>query len=201
MIFLTACQSKKIASGEQGKNDHTSIIKNFQKELNEEYADPEKSPLKEEDRKKFESLDFFEIDPQFRVRADFIRTPDEEPFPMETTQERTPIYVKYGEIHFTLREEQFKLNVYQNPKMAMMEQYKNFLFLPFTDLTNGDTTYGGGRYIELSIPKGKKIIVDFNKAYNPYCAYNEKYACPIPPRENALDTEITAGVKTWKKYN
>ncbi len=205
LIFTTiicfAMIGCKTTNGTETKmSKHDLEIKHFQDELNKEYADETKSPLKEEDRKAFKGLDFFDIDPTFKITANFIRTPDEEPFPMETTKERTPIYVKYGEIHFKLRGDEFQLNVYQNPQMIKMEQYRNYLFLPFMDLTNGDSSYGGGRYLELSIPKGKKITVDFNKAYNPYCAYNDKYACPIPPRENSLDTEITAGVKTWKAY-
>jgi uncharacterized protein (DUF1684 family) len=71
------------------------------------------------------------------------------------------------------------------------------LFLPFLDNTNGDTTYGGGRYIDLRIPEGDTIEIDFNKAYNPYCAYNSRYSCPIVPRENYLDTNIEAGVKKF----
>ena len=69
------------------------------------------------------------------------------------------------------------------------------LFLPFTDNTNGVETYGGGRYIDLKIPAGNTINIDFNKAYNPYCAYSDKYSCPIPPPENHLDIEIKAGIK------
>jgi uncharacterized protein (DUF1684 family) len=73
-------------------------------------------------------------------------------------------------------------------------------FLPFTDETNGMESYGGGRYIDLNVPKGNKLIIDFNSAYNPYCAYNDKYSCPIVPRENYLKTRIEAGVKTFKKH-
>ena len=78
------------------------------------------------------------------------------------------------------------------------EKYRDYLFLPFTDNTNGEQTYTGGRYIDLSIPDGDTIVVDFNKAYNPYCAYNKKYSCPIVPSVNNLDTEIRAGVKAFE---
>jgi len=78
------------------------------------------------------------------------------------------------------------------------EGYEDYLFLPFTDATNGNETYGGGRYIDLSIPNGDQIVIDFNKAYNPYCTYNKKYSCPIVPSQNALDIEIFAGVKAFK---
>ena len=78
------------------------------------------------------------------------------------------------------------------------EEYRDYLFLPFTDKTNGSETYTGGRYIDLSIPEGDTLEINFNKAYNPYCAYNPKYSCPIVPGVNALDTEVRAGVKAFK---
>ena len=77
--------------------------------------------------------------------------------------------------------------------------FKDYLFLPFMDDTNGEQTYAGGRYIDLRIPEGNTLKIDFNKAYNPYCAYNEKYSCPIVPRENYLDVAVKAGVKVFKK--
>ncbi|WP_192347263.1 DUF1684 domain-containing protein [Algoriphagus sp. Y33] len=75
---------------------------------------------------------------------------------------------------------------------------KPVLFLPFTDQTNGGETYGGGRYMGLTIPTGDTIELDFNKAYNPYCAYASGYACPIPPKENDLEVPIRAGVMKSK---
>ena len=81
--------------------------------------------------------------------------------------------------------------------------YANYLFLPFNDNTNGKTSYGGGRFIDLEIPEAgsKTIVIDFNKSYNPYCAYNHKYSCPIPPSENNLNVEISAGVKAYKEHH
>ena len=82
-------------------------------------------------------------------------------------------------------------------------EFENYLFLPFNDTSNGKTTYGGGRFIDLEIPeKGSKTIsIDFNKAYNPLCAYNHKYSCPIPPAENNLSIEIPVGVKDYNKQH
>jgi uncharacterized protein (DUF1684 family) len=73
------------------------------------------------------------------------------------------------------------------------------LFLPFLDNSNGGDSYGGGRYIDLRIPSDNELDIDFNTAYNPYCAYNEKYSCPIVPRVNYLDLEVRAGVKVFLK--
>ncbi|CAL65474.1 DUF1684 domain-containing protein [Christiangramia forsetii] len=178
--------------------DLTASSKEFQKELNEEYANSEESPLEEKDLKNFSGLEFFEINPEYIVMAEFVRTPAESPFAMRTSTDRMPIYVKYGELYFTLKERGFKLNLYQNQELTQDPEYFDYLFLPITDLTNGISTYGGGRYIDFRIPESKEVILDFNKAYNPYCAYNGKYSCPIPPKENDLDIEILAGVKSFK---
>ena len=179
--------------------DLVASAKEFQQELDKEYANPEESPLEYKALKKFEGLDFFEIDPNFIVKAEFVRTPAEAPFTMPTSTERLPIYVKYGELYFSLQGKNFKLNVYQNQELTQDPEYFDYLFLPFTDLTNGKSSYGGGRYIDFRIPKSKEVVLDFNKAYNPYCAYSGKYSCPIPPKENDLEIGIFAGVKAFDK--
>lgn len=169
----------------------------FQKNLNEEFADAKKSPLTEKDLGEFKALDFFPIDDSFVVEATFTKSKNEKSFEMKTTTDRMPLYVKYGEVSFVIKGENFKLNVYQNLDLMKRPGFKNHLFLPFSDLTSGDETYGGGRYIDLEIPKGKTITIDFNQAYNPYCAYNVKYSCPIVPAENNLAIQINAGVKKF----
>ncbi|MGK4568629.1 DUF1684 domain-containing protein [Flavobacterium sp. 3HN19-14] len=169
----------------------------FQKELNAEYADATESPLMPEDRKEFKSLDFFSPNQNFYVVAKFVRTPDEKPFEMPTTGSRRPMYVKYAEAIFSLDGKQFRLNIYQSVDLTKKAGFEDYLFMPFTDLTSGVETYGGGRYIDLRIPKGDTIVIDFNQAYNPYCAYSHKYSCPIPPKENDLQIEIKAGVKKF----
>jgi uncharacterized protein (DUF1684 family) len=82
-----------------------------------------------------------------------------------------------------------------------MPKYKNYLFVPFKDMTNGKETYGGGRYLDLETTdiQNDSVILDFNKAYNPYCAYSNGYSCPIPPKENHLAVSIEAGEKTFGK--
>lgn len=167
--------------------------------LNEYYANMESSPLKVEDLKRFTSLDFFTISDEYIIEATLIRTPDEKPFEMPTTTSRKPLYVKYGELHFTLDGKDCKLNVYQNIEFSRRPDYANQLFLPFTDLTSGDETYGGGRYLDVTIPEGDTLILNFHCAYNPLCAYNEKYSCPIVPAENDLAVPVRAGVKAFKK--
>ncbi|MFN3968507.1 DUF1684 domain-containing protein [Flavobacterium sp.] len=171
--------------------------KEFQDTLNKEYGTREDSPLTDEDFKVFKSLDFFPINEKFIVEAKFIRTSKEKVFKMKTSTTRLPEYVKYGELTFTIDGKPFKLNLYQNIDLTKKEGYEDYLFLPFSDLTCGKESYIGGRYIDMRIPKTNTVTIDFNKAYNPYCAYNHKYSCPIVPLENDLNIEVLAGVKKF----
>ncbi|TDR25969.1 DUF1684 domain-containing protein [Flavobacterium cheniae] len=174
-----------------------SSAEKFQSDLNKSYADSLKSPLTKEDLKEFKGLDFFSINEKYIVEATFIRTKKEKPFGMKTTTSRTPLYKKYGELHFNIDDKAFKLNVYQNVDLNKKPGYEDYLFLPFSDLTCGKESYIGGRYVDMKIQKGKTWTIDFNKAYNPYCAYNYEYSCPIVPLENDLNIEILAGVKKF----
>ncbi len=183
------------------KTSYEDEIKLFQYELNTQYANAEESPLTEEDLKTFKALDFFEINENYKVTAEFELTPNTPIFEMPTTTERLPLYRKYGIAKFNLNGKNLELSLYQNQNLMNSLEYKNYLFLPFNDASNSKTTYGGGRFIDLEIPeKGSKtIIIDFNKAYNPYCAYNHKFSCPIPPAENNLPIDIPVGVKNYNK--
>jgi len=94
-----------------------------------------------------------------------------------------------------------KLAVFQNKKMLDLSQDTNLLFVPFRDGTSGKETYGGGRYFDCEIPPiGNSILLDFNKAYNPYCAYNPRFSCVIPPEENRLKIKIEAGEKLFEEH-
>lgn len=172
-------------------------VEKFQKELNSNYADAKTSPLTAEELATFKTLDFYPINEKFFVTAKFYRTENEKPFEMKTSTDRKPIYVKYGEAHFSLDGKTFQLNIYKNIELSLKEDYKDYLFLPFYDLTCGKESYIGGKYIDLKTPNSDTITIDFNKAYNPYCAYNYKYSCPIVPLENDLKIEILAGVKKF----
>lgn len=172
-------------------------IKLFQYNMNRNFANSGTSPLTKEDLEVFKTLDFFEINANYKIKAAFELTPNSPLFEMPTTTERAPLYRTYGIARFTLNGLPVKLNIYQesSPKLG----YENHLFLPFNDATNGKETYGGGRYIDLDLPSenSDSIIIDFNKSYNPYCAYNPNYSCPIPPKENRIEQEIPVGIKTF----
>ena len=187
---LTCAQDKEPLLGET----------DWQRQMNADFKDATKSPLKDRDRKDFKGLDFFKFDSAYVVKAKLKRTPDEKPFKMKTTTERLANYVKYGVVTFDLKGNQHELNIYQNLDLLEKPGYEDYLFLPFLDNTNGEESYSGGRYVEARIPNDDTILIDFNTAYNPYCAYNEKYSCPIVPRVNYLDAEVKAGVKAFHKH-
>lgn len=171
-------------------------IKAFQNELNHEYKDKKKSPLLPADRKKFKRHPFFPIDLKYRVEAKLTLTPETLFSPMKATGPIVQDYRVYGIAEFTLDGETYSLPVYQSKNLLNNPMYKDYLFLPFGDLTNGNETYGGGRYLNLQAPAESDIlIIDFNQAYAPYCAYNPRYSCPIIPEENQLPVTIRAGVK------
>ncbi len=207
LVVLIACKKEKryhdeIETSYLPVSDTTDFIyevRKFQLEMNNDFKNPETSPLTEKQRKTFTGLDFFSPDSLYRVTALLNRTPDAVPFLMPTTTSRTPEYKKYGIVEFKLFDKTYQLNIYQNQELKLDPEYRDDLFLLFTDKTNGNQTYGGGRYVNLSIPKTDTIVIDFNRAYNPYCAYNKKYSCPKVPSENHLALEVLAGVKSFKK--
>ena len=179
------------------QEEKVQTSKEYQEGLNRSFADSLHSPLTEEDRLHFEGLDFFPIDEKYIVKAKFIKLKKQKPFDMPTTTDRKPKYIKYGELHFTIDSKDMVLTVYKNIDLSKRKGFEDYLFLPFLDATNGIETYGGGRYLDMRIPTSDEVIIDFNKAYNPYCAYNHKYSCPIVPLENELAIEIKAGVKKF----
>lgn len=192
-IFICACAQNKTQT-------YTEEIEAFQYELNVEFSDKKTTPLKSKDFKKFKSLAFFPINENYKVVADFERTPDEPIFEMPTSTERKPLYSQYGIATFTIDGKELSLRIYQNQDLMLDPEYEDYLFIPFNDLTNGDKTYDAGRYLDLKTTSESTIVIDFNKAYNPYCAYNDKYSCPIPPRENDLSIEIKAGILSFGKH-
>ncbi len=187
-----------VSYGQESKSEKDAL--KFQSKLNKEFASSEKSPLTEEDLKSFKSLDFFPVDSNFRVTAQLKFHKDSKSFKMKTTTDRLPVYKLYATATINIKGVAYDLEIYQNQKLLLTDDFEDYLFLPFTDKTNAVTSYGGGRYIDLNIPEGDTIIIDFNKAYNPYCAYNGKYSCPIPPKVNHLDIEVNAGVKAYGEH-
>jgi uncharacterized protein (DUF1684 family) len=147
-------------------------------------------------------LGFYPVNKNYLVVADFERVRNGKWFTMETSGNSKQTFRVYGIVHFKINDSVISLNLYQSQKLMAVPEYKDDLFLPFTDLTSGHETYAGGRYIDLTFNDivGSKVVIDFNKAYNPYCAYvTGKYNCPIPPRENNMKVAIRAGEKVFGK--
>lgn len=164
----------------------------------EEFITEKNSPLKAADTS---YLRFYEPDEKYKVTAEVVITKDAIPFKIQTRSKKEKDYKEYAVLKFRLKGKNLELHAYQNVNWEKSAEHKNLLFIPFTDDTNNKDTYGGGRYIDLDIKdiKDGKIELDFNKSYNPYCAFAEGYSCPIPPRENSLNVQVKAGEKLFGK--
>ena len=180
-------------------NDFLEKVNAHRSQQNKEKLDSVNSPLKKENRLNFTGLNYFDPNESYAVNCKFKKKIGET-FDMATSSGKIKKYRIYGVLKFKLNNKCFKLNVYQSLALMTNPIYKNYLFVPFTDNTNGEESYIGGRYIDFKIPNYKIVELDFNLSYNPYCAYNDGYSCPIPPRENFLDTRIEAGEKTFNSH-
>lgn len=173
-------------------------INKHRKKVEKDFRKPAKSPLRDLARE-FTGNEYFEINEDYVVTATLELTPESEPFELITSDpSRKKWYVRYAILHFTVQGQEETLEIYRSVALQGIAKYKDHLFLPFTDLTTGEITYGGGRYLDLEVPEGDTIEIDFNLAYNPYCAYrSDGWSCPIPPDANKLDVAIEAGVKDY----
>lgn len=174
----------------------------YQKEIREDRLQKDRdfkeneriSPFKPAKRSSFLKLNYFEPSIAYKVEADLEVINEDSLLSMITTTGEKQKYVRYAFAHFSLQSHKLRLTIYK----SMDRLSKGMLFLPFTDLTNGKETYGAGRYVEIKNTNGITMTIDFNKAYNPYCAYDETYSCPIPPKENHLGISLSAGEKVYK---
>ncbi len=154
--------------------------------------------VKNDDRK---YIHFYPIDERYRLVASFKRIVDTTGIYMATSSGSRQKFFIYGLLTCRLRDTVIHLYVYQSPELAKQEKLKDYLFVPFEDATSGFESYGGGRYVEFYIYdiQNDKVTIDFNKAYNPYCAYAAGYNCPVPPKDNFLTVAIYAGEKNYGK--
>lgn len=173
-----------------------SEIEQYRKEQNKEFLNPDKSPLSPEERSTFEGHEFFEANEDYRVTAKFEPTPKDKPFPLGTSKGGTQLYKRIGILHFELKGKSYTMEAYLQVQRFRIPGQKPIVFLPLVDETTAVTTYGGGRYLHYEgIPEGTAWVIDFNKLYNPYCAYSDKYECPMVPEANHLPVAIEAGIK------
>lgn len=182
------------------QQNYTEQILQMRKEKDLFFSDSVKSPLKPNERKEFTGLKYFAVDSNYRVTATLIAYKKKKNKKFNTSSGNVREYSIYGEIVFTLFDKKISLQVYQTLNPGKSNNNLFHLFLPFTDNTSGEESYGGGRYIDCEINNPKYVVIDFNLAYNPYCAYTNGYSCPIPPKENHIPIEIRAGEKKYKDH-
>ena len=165
-------------------------------EINQEFKADSTSILKEADRAYFSGLEFYAPNHSYNIEVKFKKIKKGEVIGFSTSTDRIAKYRTYGILKFKIDGVKCKLTVYQPARS--IPGYPGYLFLPFKDFTNGQETYGGGRYLDLKESDiAKKFRLDFNLCYNPYCAYSDGFSCPVPPEENHLAIEIKAGVKSF----
>ena len=170
-----------------------SELSDFRRDKDAFFRDHPSSPLTDEQRATFEGLEYFDEDPAFVVRAplETVGVDTDETIVMQTTTGGTQTYRRAGVARFDVGGEPTQVTLFASDDMGE-------LFLPFRDATSGHDTYGAGRYLEVEPPGPDATVeIDFNLAYNPYCAYNPEWSCPIPPGENWLAVPIRAGERTF----
>lgn len=153
------------------------------------------SPLTDEQKRNFKTLDFYGIDPAYRVKARLLPIENKKMREVPLTDGSVQRYIEHSYAEFELGGKTNRLLLLQSKEETDMRSF----FLAFADETSARETYGGGRYINVRQDGKNSITIDFNLAYNPYCAYNPDFACPIPPKENLLDIPIFAGEKNYSK--
>lgn len=162
----------------------------FRAEKDEFFAHHPQSPLTREQKRDFRGLNYFPENSALRLEVKVEPFPQQEAMTMQTSTGGMQEYIRYGRFQFHVGEEEAALTIYQN---------EHGYFLPFADSLAGKETYPAGRYLEPEPLPGNRFLVDFNLAYNPYCAYNEMWSCPITPPENRLKVPIRAGEKLFHK--
>jgi len=166
-------------------------------EKDEFFGEHPQSPIPPEDREDFDGLDYFDPDPTYRVEASVSVEDPPEPVEMETSDGPTVRYLRVVTFSFELDGETFELGGYRQE-----HDEAEGIFVPFRDKTMGQQTYDGGRYMELEpedqLHDGDEVVLDFNLAYSPFCAYSETFSCPYPPEENWLETTVEAGERTYR---
>ncbi len=177
---------------------HKEQVASFRQNYKDDFLKDPRSPLKQED---LQYLRFYDADSTYQVTAKAELLTNQSPFIIPAFDGTAKQYVRYALLSFTLKGKPIQLTIYKSIALSQNPAFSNYLFLPFTDATNGTTTYGGGRYIDLTTRdiKNGSIVIDFNKAYNPYCAFASGYSCPKPPDENKIDLAIEAGEKSFGK--
>ncbi|HEX8326496.1 MAG TPA: DUF1684 domain-containing protein [Hymenobacter sp.] len=173
---------------------YAAQLNKARREKNLSFRQDESSPIPPAQKAAFDSLRYYPADLAYVVNASIGRNENPDTTSLQMSDNRTEKYLRWGRAQFTIDEKPLQLELY-----LKADGKDSTLFVPFTDLTNGHDTYGGGRYLDAPIPKLNvaELKLDFNAAYNPFCAYNNDYSCPVPPAENRLQVAIPAGEKSF----
>jgi hypothetical protein len=158
---------------------------------NHTFFNAQTTPLDTNKLKIFTGLKYFEVSTDYKVTATLTKYADMPNFELPHSHNSSKPYKQYGKITFTLNGNNYELTVLE--AVNKKQEYKKYLLICFTDLTTGKETYNGGRYLDIAIPENNLVTIDFNLAYHPYCLYNSNYTCPIPPKENFINSKIEAG--------
>jgi uncharacterized protein (DUF1684 family) len=179
------------AHQQHSHDDARRQVEAFRKQKDRFFKESDESPLLAEDKPKFHSLRYYPVDPAFRVAAVLVPEPHPGTFRVQTTTGDFKEYTRLGRLEFQLGDQVYSLTAFLPPSDEPM--HGNRIFVPFRDKTSAKETYGAGRYLDLNKRPGEEYVLDFNRAYNPFCAYSPYYSCPLPPGENNLPVEIRAG--------
>lgn len=178
--------------GESGADDqYIESVKVHREEKERFFKTSEASPFVQKNVR-YEPVSYFDPDPMYKVRAKMDRLTKREVVTIANSDGSSTKYLKFARLNFKLKGASHALIVLK--PLGFGNQY----FTAFADETSGETTYGGGRYLDLTIGKSDRVEIDFNKAYNPYCAYVGDFLCPLPPKENILRIAIEAGEKDYQ---
>jgi len=165
-------------------------FRTLQLQKDEFFAHDHHSPLTHEQKHNFKGLDYFPENPDLRLEVEVEANTKQEEIQMQTSTGDYQTFQRYGKFSFEVDGQSAELTLYVN---------EHGFFLPFADSLAGSETYPAGRYLDPERLQNGKFLVDFNLAYNPYCAYNEMFSCPLPPAENRLKVPIRAGEKIFEK--
>jgi uncharacterized protein len=194
LIVILAVFLYTLSGSEEDETSYTRSVEKHRREVNMFMANDADSPLTEEQKADFKGLRFYPIDMDFKVRARMYVEDNPEKITLSFTNGDEEVYLKYAKAVFRLK------GVKQEVTLLKPIAYEdpNYIFFAFYDETSAIDTYGGGRYINLSLKEKGYINIDFNKAYSPYCAFNEEYICPIPLKENQINIAVTAGEMNYE---
>ena len=178
-------------SGNESQEEYQASVLEYRTEKEDYLRSNNESPFVQE-KKEVGDFSYFPVDRKYKVSAKVEKIKKRQLTLIQNSDGTSQRYLNYAWLRFEIDRKPQKL-------VVLKSTFGTDLFLGFADGTSGDTSYGGGRYLDIEEIKGDRVTLDFNLAYNPYCAYSEKFMCPFPPKENILSVKIEAGEKDYEK--